>query len=192
MLPVPFSLFSLEPLLFLVASKIETMELKSENPVCGESMGAGVESPLNLVRGPARRPEWAHLIRLGGDRVAVLFEELRKSIGKVDGIVERLRYLESKSRWVVQYEVGDTELCTMRISPGLLEAEIALGSEDVTKLSRAGKLEKDLQGAGRDNGIQTDLKSVKLALTDRWTVRQFAGLVAAKSKLVSRAARTAR
>lgn len=160
------------------------MELSRDNAVPGEWMAVSSESPLNLVRGPAKKPEWANLIRQGGDRVAVLFEEMRKSLGKVEGIVERLHYAEKDARWVVQYKVGNRELCAVRISPGLLEAEIVLRQEDSDKLSRS------LKPGGQDAVVarpgETGLSSVRVRLKDRRTVRLIARLVAVQSKLVSK------
>jgi len=143
-------------------------------------MSAVSESPLNLVRGPAKKPEWAQLIRLGGDRVAILFEELRKSVGTVDGIVEQMRY--SEGRWVVQHDMGGIELFTARITPGLLEAVLPLNPSDAERLPGMRKLSRTIQEAIRNGAGKAGSRSLRLRLADRRTVRSFASLVKAKSK----------
>lgn len=143
------------------------------------------ESPLNLVRGPARKPGWAQLIRLGGDRVAILLGELRKSVGKIDGIVERLRYSADEARWVVQYEVGSVPLFTVRIMPGLLEGCMPLSLSESETLLATRSLSGNIRSAIRSSASEARLNLVCLPLTDRRTVRSFANFVRAKNRLMS-------
>lgn len=149
-------------------------------------MPASTKSQQNVVRGPAKRPEWAQMIRFGGDRTAVLFGELRKSVGKVDGIVEQLRYSGRESRWVVHYEVEATELFSARISPGLLEAEIPLDRTDLESFLRmctpGGWIKDAIDGSS--NGAATE--RVKFKLKNRRMVRSFANLVMAKARLAQK------
>lgn len=141
------------------------------------------ESPLNLVRGPARKPGWAQLIRLGGDRVAILFAELRKSVGKIDGIVESLHYSASESRWVVRYEIGSVPLFMVRIMPGLLEGCVPLSLSECETLLATCSLSETIRRAIRSSASEALLNPVRLPLTDRCKVRSFANLVRAKSRL---------
>jgi hypothetical protein len=141
------------------------------------------ESPLNLVRGPARKPGWAQLIRLGGDRVAILFGELRKSVGKIEGIVESLHYAAGEARWVVQYEVGSLPLFTVRIVPGLLEGCMPLSLSECETLLATHSLSKTIRSAIRSSASEARLNLVCLPLTDRRKVRSFANLVRAKNRL---------
>ena len=127
------------------------------------------------------------MIRLGGDRVAILFEELRKAVGKVDGIVERLDYSASEDRWVVQYCAGGTELFTVRISAGLLEAGMGISRSEAEILLGTHNLSGTIKDAVRKGASGTGSNFLKLPLTDRRRVRSFANLVKAKSKLVSSA-----
>ncbi len=145
------------------------------------------ESPLNLVRGPARKPGWAQLIRLGGDGVAILFGELRKSVGRIDGVVERLHYSAKEERWVVQYRVGDAVLFTAWISPGLLEAGIVLTRSDVERLLRTHNLSGTVRNAIRAGATEQGQDSIRFPLKDRRMVRSFLNLVRAKKSLISNA-----
>lgn len=143
------------------------------------------ESPLNLVRGPARKPGWAQLIRLGGDSVAILFDELRKSVGKIDGVVERLHYSARERRWMVQYRVEDAELFSVWISPGLLEAAMALNRSDVEMLLRHHKLSGTIRDTIRASAKDPGQSFIRFPLKDRRSVRSFASLVKAMSSLIS-------
>lgn len=148
---------------------------------------ASNESPVNLVRGPAKKPEWAQLIRLGGDRVAILFGELRKSVGSIDGIVESLEYSENEARWVVQYGVGGRELFAARISPGLLEAGMSLSRSEFESLLGMQNLSSAIKEAIRSS--KSAAEAISLPLTDRRTVRLFANLVKVRNKLQLKATR---
>lgn len=143
------------------------------------------ESPLNLVRGPARKPGWAQLIRLGGDRVAILFDELRQLVGKIDGVVERLHYSARERRWMVQYRVGDAELFTVWISPGLLEAAMALNRSDVERLLRNHNLSGTIRDTIRAGAKEPGQRFIRFPLKDRRSVLSFASLVKAKNRLIS-------
>jgi len=126
------------------------------------------------------------MIRLGGDRVAVLFEELRKSVGKVDGIVERLHYSGREDGWVVQYDVSGVELMTARISPGLLEANIPLSPADRESLLRMQKLSVTIKDAIRGIPKESESDQVRVPLTNRRTVHSVANLVTAKARLAQK------
>ena len=141
------------------------------------------ESPLNLVRGPARKPGWAQLIRLGGDGVSILFGELRKSVGRIDGVIERLHFSASEERWTVQYRVGEMELFTVRISPGLLEAAMALSRSDVGRLLGNQSLSGTVKDTIRAGVTEAGQGIVLFPLNDRSRVRSFVNLARAKSNL---------
>ncbi len=152
-------------------------------------MTASTQTRINFLHGPAKRPEWARMIRLGGDRVAVLFEELRKSVRKVDGIVERLHYSGREAGWLVQYGVGGVELLTTRISPGLLEVDIPLSPSDSESLLRMRSLSATIKDAIHASASQVASNSIRLPVTNRRGVHSVASLVMAKSRLVAKAAR---
>jgi Protein of unknown function (DUF3788) len=147
------------------------------------------ESPLNLVRGPAKKPGWAQLVRLGGDRVAILFDELRKSVGRIDGVVERLHYSQPEGRWLVQYQAGGVELFTVRISPGLLEAGILLGPSEIETILKLRGLSGTIKNEIRAAAGHPESCSFRFALRDRRTVRSFANLARMKDKLVRKSGR---
>ena len=143
------------------------------------------ESPLNLVRGPDGKPGWAHLIRLGGDGVAVLFDELRRSVGRIDGVVERLHYSPREERRLVQYRVGGAELFIVWISPGVLEAGMALNRSEVERLLLNLGLSGTIKDAIRAGVTEPGKGLVRFPLKDRGTVRSFVNLARVKNMLIS-------
>lgn len=140
---------------------------------------------MNLIRGPARMPGWAQLIRAGGDGVAILCAELRKSVSRIDGVVERLRYSATEQRWMVEYQVRGRELFSVRISPGLLEASIALSRSDVEGLLGNRNLSGAVRDALRAGAVEPGERRIQFILADRQRVRSFANLARAKNRLIS-------
>ncbi|HET7213890.1 MAG TPA: hypothetical protein VFL79_09890 [Terriglobia bacterium] len=140
---------------------------------------------MNLIRGPARMPGWAQLIRAGGDGVAILFGELRKSISRIDGVVERLRYSATEQRWVIEYQARGRELFSVRISPGLLEAYMPLSWSDAAGLLRNHNLSAAVRDAIRSGAVGPGESRVQFILTDRQGVRSFANLARARNRLIS-------
>ena len=84
----------------------------------------------NSIRNPFRdagaKPQWAQLTRLGGDRVAILFEDLRSQISGINGLVEELYFNGPEEGWLPRYRVGDQVLLTVQVLPGCLTAMIEL------------------------------------------------------------------
>ena len=140
---------------------------------------------MNPIRGPARTPGWAQLIRVGGDAVAILYGELRKSISGIDGVVERLHYSETEQRWIVGYQVRSKELFTVRISPGRLEASMPLNRSEVEGLLRNYNLSGAVRDALRAGAVEPRERRIQFILADRQRVRSFANLARAKNRLIS-------
>jgi hypothetical protein len=143
------------------------------------------ESRPNPFRDPAARPAWAQLTRLAGDRAAILFEELRRQLGRIDGVQEELHYDGAGRGWVPRYRVKENILCAVQISPGLLEARIELESALREKLLAwprvSGEIKRTLRGAALDMGIA----SLRLRLRNRSDVRSLANLAGLKNKFSS-------
>lgn len=78
----------------------------------------------NPFRHPDVKPDWAQLTRLGGDRVAILFEELRRRVGVIDGLVEDLHFVGPEDGWVPRYSVNGETVAFTHIGPGRLEATL--------------------------------------------------------------------
>lgn len=133
---------------------------------------------------PSTKPQWAQLSRLGGDRVAILFKELRASLGKIGGITERLHFAGIEEGWVVRYGVGGAELFTARISPGKLEVKLPWESASAERPFRMPQPSAALR---RSIQISQDSNSARICLKNRAAVRSFSSLVLARSKLISKA-----
>src|SRR5579863_1397157 len=135
-----------------------------------------------FLRDPARRPDWAQLTRLAGDRAAIRFEALRRAISGIDGLVEELCYDGPDRGWVPRYRVGAIVLASVRISPGALEAAIELDGalrERVLESPRiAGSIKQAILAAPVAGGaIQLRLRLSSLA-----QVRALARVMLEKSK----------
>jgi hypothetical protein len=94
----------------------------------------------NPFRNAAVRPDWAQLTRLGGDRVAILFEELRTSISGIDGLIEELHYFGPGEGWLPRYRVDDQIILKVLILPGNLSAMLEFNEPDFIKLLNSAKV----------------------------------------------------
>ena len=137
------------------------------------------EVRLNPFNDPATKPQWAQLTRLGGDRVAILFEDLRRQIAKIDGIIESLSYSGSEEGWVAEYRADGTTLFTARIFPGVLEVTMVFdgsGFEQLISSEKLGARMKDALRNAENSGF------IRLDLNHSSAVRSFANLIVIKSK----------
>jgi hypothetical protein len=81
----------------------------------------------NRSRDPEVKPTWAQLTRLGGDRVAILFEDLRRRIGVIDGLIEDLYFAGCEEGWVPRYRLGGETVALIRISSRRLAGVLCAG-----------------------------------------------------------------
>jgi len=100
-------------------------------------------------------------------------------------VVERLHYSAKEERWFVQYQVGDSELFPVRISPGLLEASKALERPEVDWRLQNYKLSGNIRGTIRAAATESGQRFIRFALNDWRKVGAFAALARAKNNLVS-------
>jgi len=104
----------------------------------------GTPTEISPIQYPFRnakaKPDWAQLTRLGGDSVAILFEELRTSISRIQGLIEELCFCGGEEGWVPRYRVDNRILFKVQILPGSLSATIELNEEMVTKLLNSTKV----------------------------------------------------
>ncbi|HEV2348798.1 MAG TPA: hypothetical protein VG028_03025 [Terriglobia bacterium] len=111
----------------------------------------------NPYRDPAAKPEWAQLTRLGGDRVAILFEDLRARISGIDGLVEELHFYGEEAGWLPRYRVGDRVLLTVEILPGNLtaaaELEVSLAKKILNSPTRTSRIKTWLRPFAIREGI---------------------------------------
>lgn len=138
----------------------------------------------NPVRGPARKPEWAELTRLAGDGAAILFQDLRRRLGKIDGLQEELAYQGTSFGWTPRYRVGDRILFTLRIAPGSIEAVMSLESALRERLLGSPKVLPGIRESLRNAPIEGGVATVRVQLGKVSLVRSFANVVIMKSKLV--------
>lgn len=153
-------------------------------------MSMAPESRPNPFRDPAARPEWAQLTRLAGDRAAILFEELRRQLSRIDGVQEELHYDGAGRGWVPRYRVKENILCAVQISPGLLEARVELESALRERLLLWPRVSAEIKQALRGAALDKGIASLRLRLSSRSGVRSLANLAALKNKFSSSGATT--
>ena len=141
-----------------------------------------VENPF---RNPSRRPEWAQLTRLAGDRAAILFEQLRTAVGSIEGLVEELHFAGPEVGWIPRYRLGETTLFAAHISPGLLEASIELDESVCEKLLASPKTGAEFKAAIRSAITEGGTATVYVSLPTFTAVRSFARETRTKGKLVA-------
>ncbi len=116
------------------------------------------------------------MVRWGGDRVTVLFDELRRSLASVEGLNEDLHFLGPEEGWAPRFRVGERTLFVAHIAPGSLEVTMLLGPVERERLEHATKSRKLksllAQAAQRPEGI-----IIRMQAANSNDVRSFASLV---------------
>jgi hypothetical protein len=135
------------------------------------------------LRNPKAKPTWEQLSRLGGDRVAILFEDLRRRVGAIEGVVEDMRFAGREEGWAPSYSAGERELFTVRIVPGRLEGVLRVGEREraalLARCSTSAAAKRAL-ASGRSAAGESEARWVLKNASD---VRSFAGLAARLSRL---------
>lgn len=142
----------------------------------------------NPFRDPEQKPTWAHLTRLGGDRVAVLFEELRERISRIEGLEEDLHY-DHDWGWAPRYSAGGDTLFAVHITAGKLAAEIGLESHIHSKLLASPRLAKRVKEALRAAVKRDGAPTAHFELMNRPQVKSFAKLVFEKARSIAAGAK---
>jgi len=149
-----------------------------------------LEQLHNPFVNPGHKPEWAQLTRLAGDRAAILFEELRRRLGTIEGLREDLHFFGPGTGWAPRYRVGEKALFTAHIFPGRLEVAMDIEGPLREKLLAAHAVAVRIKRAlGSASGSGA---SIRVALSNRADARSFARLVRWKSKFQESAEREAR
>jgi hypothetical protein len=156
--------------------------------------------PPNPVTAGHANPQWAQLTRLAGDRAAILFDELRRRVGAIEGLIEELvipdkpQTLGNRSVlrgveefWIARYRLGDSPrrlLFTAHILPAALEATLTLDTAQRDRLLSSRKLGSAMKQLIRQAPVVDGRVSVHVRLNNRTAVRAFSTLIAMKSKLI--------
>ena len=129
--------------------------------------------------------QWAQLTRLAGDRAAILFEDLRRRVGTIAGLVEELHYDAGAERWMPHYRLGENVLFTAHLLPAALEATVALDPGERMSLLGSRRLSSAMKHIIRNTPMVDGQVLVRVLLNSRAAVGAFSNLVAMKSKLNS-------
>ena len=155
-----------------------------------EPLATDFMSPIdrNPVTAGHTNQQWAQLTRLAGDRAAILFEDLRRRVGTIAGLVEELHYDSVAERWTPRYRFGEDVVFTAHILPAALEATLTLAAGGRISLLGSRRLSSAMKQLIRQAPIVEGQISVRVRLNSRVAVREFSTLVIMKCKLNSRGA----
>jgi len=131
------------------------------------------------------KPTWAQLTRLAGDRAAILFEQLRDKVSKIDGLREELHFDPGIGRWTPRYLAGQLALFSVVIAPGRLEGRLEIDPRLRDKLITSPRIGATLRTALRDAAPAGPAIALRLPLRNQSEVRAFANLALTKSRWVS-------
>ncbi|HKS94936.1 MAG TPA: hypothetical protein VJV74_02260 [Terriglobia bacterium] len=136
----------------------------------------------DFLKDPKRQPDWAQLTRLGGDRVALLFEELRRRVSVIDGLVEELIYQGPEPGWTPRYRCGETSLFSVIVRPGTLEAVATLDRHERQRALGSTRVTRKMKQRIRDAPVEAEPANLKMPLAKLEDIRAFARLMVLKSQ----------
>ncbi len=153
-------------------------------------------TPTDQLRDAAHKPDWARFTRLAGDHAAILFEDLRRRVSRIDGLREELFYhapegerTDPRSRtdwgWAPRYCIGQATLFGVFIRPGALEGVMTLESPLCERLLGSARIAARVKEAIRCASSEAGVATLRLPLRNSSDVRSFANLVTLKSKAVA-------
>ncbi len=153
-------------------------------------------TPTDQLRDAAHKPDWARFTRLAGDHAAILFEDLRRRVSRIDGLREELFYhapegerTDPRSRtdwgWAPRYCIGQATLFGVFIRPGALEGVMTLESPLCERLLGSARIAARIKEAIQSAPSEAGVVILRLPLRNVSDVRSFANLVIVKSKAVA-------
>jgi hypothetical protein len=132
----------------------------------------------NPFFGSNPKTSWTKLARRGGDRVAILLEDLRKRISVVEGLTEELVLTSEAEGWAPTYSLEGKILATAHIGAASLEVELRMDAAERERLLASKRLSntmrRALEGARDETGEFTIRFAIKrpadIASVSRWIV----------------------
>ena len=131
----------------------------------------------NPFRNERAMPDWAQFTRLGGDRVAILFEELRTRISSISGLIEELHYCGPEEGWLPRYRVDGRVLLKVQIWPGELSATIELKELTFKKILNSPKLAGKVKSWLGTAPIREGIAFLHMRLSNRSDISSLGSLV---------------
>ena len=137
------------------------------------------QKPDPLVHSGSK-PTWGQIARLCGDRVAILFEELRRRVAHILGLMEDLCLDETSLTWTPRYRVNGRAIFVVEISPGALEAQMELTRAESEKLAASRKLSR--RAKSWLDAARAGSSPFRVRLSNSADVSSLAGLASQLSK----------
>ena len=137
----------------------------------------------NPFFGPEMKSKWAHLSRIGGDRVAILFAELRRRVAAIDGLAEELIFAGKKAGWTPTYSLEGKELFSAQIGAGSFEVAMRMDARERDRLLASGRLGLATKRALKEARSDADKFPVRFAVKNRGDVAAIAKLIMLRSRM---------
>lgn len=149
-----------------------------------ESKRTGPMTADNPFFGPEMKSKWAHLSRLGGDRVAILFEDLRRRAGAIDGLTEELIFEEEG--WTPTYFLEGKRLFSAHIGAGSLEVAMRMEAGERDRLLGSGRLSAAMKRALEEARNEGGEFMVRAAVKSRSDAAAVARLIALRGRTAAK------
>ena len=139
----------------------------------------------NPFRDPNAPQSRAQSTRLAGDRVSILFDELRAQLGKIEALQEELYFGGVEWGWVPRYRLDDRVLFTAHIFAGALEAKLSLEDPLRETFLASPRVATRIKDAIRRAPLVGGITVMRVHLSNLSAVRSFANLVKLKSRFLN-------
>jgi hypothetical protein len=150
-----------------------------------QSKRSGPMTAENPFFGSDPKAEWARLTRRGGDRVAILLEDLRKRISVIEGLTEELVLIGEEAGWAPTYSLEGKTLFTAHVGKGSLGVELRMDLAERERLLASKKLsaaaKRALEGAV---GVEGEF-TIRLAMKGPADVGALARLIVLRSSITT-------
>jgi len=134
------------------------------------SAATEISPTQNPFRNAKAKPDWAQLTRLGGDRVAILFEELRTSISRIPALIEELHFCGPEEGWLPRYRVENRVLLKVQILPGNLSAMVELNERQHNKVLNSARVAAKVMAWLGTASIREGIALLRVRLSNRTDV----------------------
>ena len=101
----------------------------------------------NPFFGQTQKAGWARLARVGGDRVSMLLDHLRKRVGVIEGLAEEVTFDSAGRGAGAAYSLGDKPLFVAHELPGALEVSVPLDEPERDSLLASKKISTAMRQA---------------------------------------------
>ncbi len=141
--------------------------MRSDNPFFGQTQKAG----------------WARLVRVGGDRVSILLDHLRKRVGVIEGLAEEVTFDGEGKGAAAAYSVADRPMFTAHVAAGALEISVRLDGRERDALLASKKLGAAMRRMLETARVEAGHCAIRFAVRTPADVGSIAKLIVLRSRM---------